>query len=377
MKNGLAFSSAFLTLLGFFVFFHARAQASQTVWLCRPGATNNPCTADIDTTLVGSHGPIVVERRRAVSNSRFDCFYLYPTLSMEQTENADLNVDDRMHGVARSDASQFSQVCSVWSPVYRQMTIATIAKSNNLSGIIRASRVSYKSALAAWRDYIEHYNHGRPFILLGASQGAANLLLLLQREIDPNPALRRQLVSAILVGTNVTVRAGSDKGGSFKHIRACRTTGETRCVIAYQSYIGVPPKDSAFGTPGSGVSLFIGQTAASGLRTLCTNPADLDSHRRVNIDSLFMVVPPQVTVATAWVEYRDLYSAQCRHTANKTWLDVRRRSVPGDVRPTLRSFLPPRWGLHEFDWGLYLGDLVRDVEAQEARFNNSSVRSTI
>ena len=333
--------------------------------------TDDPCVAGIDTTLVGAHGPIAIERRRPASKSRFDCFYLYSTLSMEKSENADLRIDDRMRAVARGDTSQFSQLCAVWAPVYRQMTITTIA-TGDLSRIVQASKISYASALRAWREYLTRYNDGRPFVLLGASQGAANMLLLLQNEIDPNPTLRRRLVSAILVGANVTVRRGSDRGGSFKHIRACSRIGQIGCVIAYQSYIGVPPEDSSFGTPGQGVSRFIGQSASSGLQTLCTNPASLGGDARVALDSLFMAVPPRAPVSSAWVEYRDLYRGQCRSTTTKTWLDVQRRNVPGDSRPVLHPYLPARWGLHEFDWSLYLGDLLRDVAAQEASFETAA-----
>ncbi len=64
------------------------------------------------------------------------------------------------------------------------------------------------------------YNHGRGFVLVGHSQGADVLRLLMARKIDRNAAVRRRLVSAILLGGNVLVKAGKKIGGDFQHIPA-------------------------------------------------------------------------------------------------------------------------------------------------------------
>ncbi|HTU71071.1 MAG TPA: DUF3089 domain-containing protein [Candidatus Baltobacteraceae bacterium] len=344
--------------------------SSTTIWLCRPGIVNDPCTQNIDATIVGAHGPLSIHRARAAEASPFDCFYVYPTLIVGPGDNAGLGVDERMRYVARNDVSQFSQLCMVWAPVYRQVTVAAIRRAfvaHDMSALQAASRVSYESALAAWRDYLAHDNRGRPFILVGTSQGAANLLLLIQSQIDSNPALRRRMVSAILVGANVTVRRGSDRGGSFANIPACRSLGQVNCVIAYSSYRHVPPPNSAFGTPGRGVSIFIKQPGGANLQTLCTNPAAL-SGGTASLDSLFRNSPPEATITTPWLEYRDLYTARCRANRTKTWLDVERQAVSGDTRPVLHPMLPPAWGLHEFDANLYMGDLIRDVRMQERRY---------
>ena len=78
--------------------------------------------------------------------------------------------------------------------------------------------MAYDSLLAGWKDYLAHDNDGRPIIFIGHSQGAAMLIRLLHNEIDPNPRLRKLMVSAILLGGNVTVPVGRDVGGSFTHI---------------------------------------------------------------------------------------------------------------------------------------------------------------
>ena len=107
---------------------------------------------------------------------------------------------------------------------------------------------------AAWQDYLAHDNHGRGVILIGHSQGAGMLIGLLRRQIDDVPATRKLLVSAMVLGGNVTVPVGQTVGGSFQHVPACTSDTQTGCVIAYSSFDQPPPADSLFGRPGQGVS---------------------------------------------------------------------------------------------------------------------------
>ncbi len=71
---------------------------------------------------------------------------------------------------------------------------------------------------------------------MGHSQGTFVLRRMVREEVDPKPKVRRKLVSAILLGGNVTVRKGRDVGGDFKHIRACRSKRQLGCVIAFSAF---------------------------------------------------------------------------------------------------------------------------------------------
>jgi hypothetical protein len=53
---------------------------------------------------------------------RFECFYVYPTVSREQTANADLRVQQAEIAAAIVQASRFSATCRVWASIYRQAT---------------------------------------------------------------------------------------------------------------------------------------------------------------------------------------------------------------------------------------------------------------
>lgn len=93
-----------------------------TVWLCRPGLAADPCTSSFETTLVQASGATSVVNASVNAASKFDCFYVYPTVSREKTLNADLRIQNSETNMAIEQASRFSSVCRVWAPVYRQFT---------------------------------------------------------------------------------------------------------------------------------------------------------------------------------------------------------------------------------------------------------------
>ena len=68
----------------------------------------------------------------------------------------------------------------------------------------------------AWRTYLRRYNHGRGGDLRGHSQGSFVLRKLIAKEVDPKPGGAERIISALLLGGNVTVKKGGDRGGDFK-----------------------------------------------------------------------------------------------------------------------------------------------------------------
>src|SRR5579863_4608440 len=54
-----------------------------TVWLCRPGLANDPCSSALATTVVARDGTTRIEQATPAKNPAVDCFYVYPTISDE------------------------------------------------------------------------------------------------------------------------------------------------------------------------------------------------------------------------------------------------------------------------------------------------------
>jgi hypothetical protein len=346
----------------------AAASSSTTIWLCRPGQRNDPCAGSLQATAVGDNGTTTAVPAAPSTTSRYDCFYVYPTVSTQPGDNADLKVQPAEVGVAYSQAARFSPVCQVWAPMYRQRTEGSLQKG--LGNDPAADAVAYASLLSGWKDFLAHDDHGRPIIFIGHSQGAAMLIRLLRSVIDPSPALRHRMVSAIILGGNVQVPVGRPVGGSFAHIPTCASAHQVGCVIAYSTFGSPPPSTSNFGRPGQGVSLQSGQTAKAGQQVACVNPVNFGA----GPGALLPYFPtstsrtPGVRVTTPWVTYPGLYTAQCMSGGGATWLQITAQHSPGDPRPTVSAVLGPDWGLHLDDVNLALGDLVHDVSLEEAAY---------
>jgi hypothetical protein len=337
------------------------------VWLCRPGQADDPCIAPQTATVVPASGARTVQNGHANPVSKFDCFYVYPTVSSEKSANANLRIQPAEVDAAIAQVSRFSSVCRVWAPMYHQVTVTAL--SSGLGANPEVDTVAYESVLSGWRDYLAHDNHGRPIIFIGHSQGAAMLIRLLSSQVDPNPKLRARTVVAILAGGNVTVPTGKPVGATFHHIPLCTATSQTGCVIAYSSFPSQPPANSLFGVPGQGVSLQSGQTATARVQVACVDPASIAGGSSLLTPYFLSATstPPPPPLTTPWVTYPGLYRASCQHAGTATWLNIGTADVAG--RPVVTQALGPTWGYHLNDINLTLGNLVDDVKTQESAYS--------
>jgi hypothetical protein len=346
----------------------ASSKKSATAWLCNPNKANDPCALSRKATSVPASGTATtVKPSTASTASKFDCFYVYPTVSPEAGANANLIVQPAEIAAAQSQASRFSQVCRVWAPMYRQRTLASLL-DGGLGSDKKADQVAYKSVLSAWKDYLAHDNDGRPIVFIGHSQGAAILINLLQSQVDPSALLRKQMVSAIILGGNVQVPTGKTVGGSFKHLPVCTSAVQNGCVIAYSSFATTPPSHTLFGRPGQGVSLQSQQKKSQGQRVACVNPVNFSSSSASSLPYFLAATSkvPGLKVSTKWVTYPSRYTVTCAHSGNATWLQVTPTATTDDRRPVVQATVGPTWGLHLYDVNLTLGNLVLDVAYEEA-----------
>ena len=245
------------------------AVSSGTEWLCRPGMAADPCTASLKTTVLTASGASSLTNASVANSSKFDCFYVYPTVSTETTDNADLRVQAAETNVAIARPPVFPRFAAYWGPVYRQFTLAALTRYERdplgmTSMMKNAEAVAYRSISAGFTDYLAHDNDGRPIVLIGHSQGASMLVLLVQHMVQDSAALRHRLVLAIILGGNVVVPTGRSEGGSFTDIPTCHAPGQPGCVIAYSSFPGEPPATSLFGRAGQGVSILAGSWPPAG-----------------------------------------------------------------------------------------------------------------
>ena len=188
------------------------AYTSDSNWLCLPGR-KDVCSTPLPTTALnpngyGSNGPSTLARDAPV-----DCFYVYPTVSSDPGMNSDLMPGREEKLTTESQFARFASVCRTFAPMYRQMTLASVVAYAAGADVAPNAAIAYRDVLAAWRNYIRTRNQGRPFVLIGHSQGSLMLGQLIAREIEKDPAVARRMQLAIIPGYNVLVPQGKLVGG--------------------------------------------------------------------------------------------------------------------------------------------------------------------
>lgn len=350
-----------------------KPDAAGTVWLCRPGQGDDPCTASLLTTVVGVDGTKRVVDYEPANDPPIDCFYLYPNITHQPVPNANLHIDPQETTIAELEASPFSQVCRVFAPMYRERTDLDPSSTTD-------DQITARSVLGAWDDYLEHYNEGRGVVFIGHSEGSYQLAEILTHHVDQVPHVRKLLVSAIITGQDLVDY--KDGFGPLKTIGPCRSETQTGCVVGYNAYSQTPPSDSKFGRVAPSL-------AGHPVEDVCTNPADLGggsgeliSMYRTHlptqevagsvVEGIFGSHPP--TSSTPWVEYDGLYSASCATVNGADVLKV----VAGPGAPALSPFPDAAWGLHVDDPNLAMGNLVALVRSEAAAYTSarSSTPST-
>lgn len=354
----------------------AASGASATVWLCKPGLKHDPCTPGLSTTTASASGQtLATVRAAATKDPKIDCFYVYPTVSDQPRPQATLKIDPVERSIALYQAARYSSECRVFAPMYRQITLYGLLNPTKVTAKMRAA--AYDDVRRAWRDYLEHDNKGRGVVFISHSQGTFELRRLLAEEVDRKPAVRKRLVSAILLGGNVVVRRGSDAGGDFQHIPACRATTQLGCVIAFSTFNDTPPAGTLFGRPSRAFG--VGPRNLADLEVLCTNPAALGGgaaalrtiepaapFARGTIAALTSGLGiPKFTTSSTWVETDGAYSGQCSDEGGS---DVLRIGGAVPEAPVLKPMPGATWGLHLVDANIALGDLIDLVHQQAAAF---------
>ena len=347
----------------------ASPYADNAKWLCLPGRAD-ACSAPIATVELGPAGFGKTSRTAAAKDPPVDCFYVYPTVSGDQGLNSDFLPGREEKLMAETQMARFASVCRPYAPLYRQMTVAAVAAYATGADVKKAAEIAYRDVAAAFREYL-HRSGGRPFVLIGHSQGSLMLQMLIAREIETNPALARRMQLAIIPGYNVLVPHGRLVGGSFKSTPLCSRPGQARCVLTWTSFRerNAPPPGAIFG-----------YADRQGMTVGCVNPARWGSRNWEPLDSEWFArsslpVPggpirwsSEGPPPAPYVHTPGLASARCVNDGARGYLSIRTNADPGDRRTDriggevgMFGMFLPGWGMHQADIALAQGNLVRAV----------------
>lgn len=339
-------------------------------WLCLPGRSDI-CSIPLGTTALNPNGYGSVGRSPVAKNPPVDCFYVYPTVSNDRGMNSDLAADNAERNAVQVQFARFAGVCRTFAPIYRQMTIAAVAGAAAGADVRSYAAFAYADVANAWRTYLARHNQGRPFVLIGHSQGSLMLQELIKHEIEGKP-IASQMRLAILPGYNLLVPQGKRIGGTFKSTPVCSSPGETRCAMSWVSFRenNPPPAGAIFGV-----------AAQPGMTVACTNPARPGSAGWQSLDSYWnsrwsLPVPggpiqwsSEGSPPTPFLRTEGLVSGRCVNGGAKGYLSLRTNADPKDKRTDrvygevgLFGMFIPGWGMHLADIAAVQGDLIRRVE---------------
>jgi hypothetical protein len=349
-------------------------------WLCLPGR-KDVCSTPLATTALNPNGYGSTGSSTVAKDPPLDCFYVYPTVSRDQGMNSDMAVGNGEERYAtQAQFARFAGVCRTFAPIYRQMTLAAITAMATGADITPAAHLAYGDVAAAWRDYIAHRNGGRPFVLIGHSQGSAMLQQLISREIEGKP-VAKQMIRAIIPGFNVLVPQGKRVGGTFKFTPLCSGPTDTGCVVAWSSFRenNAPPQGAMFG-----------YASAPGMTVGCVNPGRPGATGWVPLDSYWYArstnaVPGGPIIwssegppPTAYLRTEGLVSGTCINDGPRGYLSVRTNADPSDKRTDrvggevgLLGMFLPGWGMHLADMNIAQGDLIASLERLTPRFEKA------
>jgi hypothetical protein len=137
-----------------------------------------------------------------------DVFYVYPTVStISFVENdsswfADITlseVREEANGNQRFNKMLYGEY-NFYAPYYRQMIFEAYSQPSPVLDSL--AQIAAKDVNDAFQYYLAHYNHGRPFFLMGHSQGSQMLIAFLKNGMTEEQ--RKLMVAAYCIGYHVS-----------------------------------------------------------------------------------------------------------------------------------------------------------------------------
>ena len=211
-------------------------------------------------------GNWVICEEKIRENCEVDLFYVLPTIYSDK-DNAYMlwhdnkAIQQKAQMVASQHTGIFSPYCRVFAPYYRQAEFRRALKEINMpvekQTFIKHGISDIKNA---FRYYMKHLNKGRPFILLGFSQGSMALLEVMKSEFADSK-INSKLVAAYLIGYPNMPKTFPQ----YPHLRTAQKADDTGVIITYNSQ-----------APGKVESPFTGKSGS-----YCINPVNWRTDSKV------------------------------------------------------------------------------------------------
>jgi hypothetical protein len=216
---------------------------------------------------------------------KVDVFYIYPTAYSRTSTSQPVfcAVDDpqMMKGAQVSfqqQATAFAPLSNIYAPYYRQVDATyqlaqPVAQQN--ANIQQAPLVD---VTAAFEYYLQHYNKGRPFILVGHSQGSAVLKFLLSDYMKSHPGVYKHMIAAYVVGQSITPQYLAQN----PHLKFATGPDDTRVIVSWNTEApvvnGTNPVIQAGGIAINPITWTTGEATATAASNLGSIQLDPNTH---------------------------------------------------------------------------------------------------
>lgn len=314
--------------------------------------------------------PIELDISADIAEKGVDVFFIHSTgfvgpggwNSTMAIENSEAQSIEYM---LSSMASIFNGCCNIYAPHYREANIQSFMPDKLEPGT-QALDLAYQDVAEAFEYYLKHFNQGRPFIIVGHSQGTTHALRLLEEKVDKTP-LFQQLVVAYVVGYWLP----KDKfSRGFEQITPCLEASQTGCIVSYDTYGEDGQLDTKvphwYKTGWESSELEDGSTKA----TLCVNPLSwTNTLEKVNKKAHLGAIPVEFKRTPVNMLLANnpgfIFKELPPLTSKLTWAqckeDGRLEIMPQADNPFSNHLDQPNKSYHVLDFSLFYGNIRQNA----------------
>lgn len=279
-----------------------------------------------------------------------DVFYIHPTTYRTpdrwNQDIADATVNAWTDAsVIRRQAGVFNGCCRIYAPRYRQASFLATKDRLMQGDGGKAYALAYSDVERAFDHFVMAENKGRPFIIVGHSQGAEMAQRLLRNRIE-GKALQKRLVAAYVIGLDVTEGMF---GRAFKTLKPCNKPAQTGCILAWNA---VTPEGDLKMLRGFAGTRYVHEFGTEQGRTpFCINPLTFDREKPMAVSSASKGAVPGGAGEDAMQRLvSGSVAAECKDGFLVTKAD-----------PSLGLDPLPGGSLHYHEFGLFYADIRANV----------------
>jgi hypothetical protein len=252
----------------------------------------------------------------------------------------------------KRQAWAFRTFANIYAPYYRQidgtyqLALPPEEQEANIEG------PPATDVLAAFQYYLDHYNHGRPYILAGHSQGSAVLRYLLSSYMKTHPRVYRRMVAAYIVGQSIT----PEYLAANPHLKYARGAGDTGVILSWNTEAPTIAAPNPVTLPGGIAINPLTWTREETKAGAWSNPGSIQ---------LFLHDGAPVTNARGQIlRVKGLADAR----VDKTRGVVISSTVPTDQIPFYIPGVFPQGVFHSFDYPLYFFSVRANAAARAENY---------